>query len=86
MSLRDIAFMQFSSDFFNLGTHTQINIKPSVFEMTNYAIESFSPEERGCYVKGEANLTYFPYHLGYRYVVNNCLINEGKLFQTYQLS
>ena len=54
-----------------------MNLKPTLSYTTENAISSFTPEERGCYADGEANLTYLPYYLGFRYEMNNCLIDQG---------
>ena len=41
------------------------------------AISSFTPEERGCFADvDKKNLTYLPYSWGYRYDLNNCLIDQ----------
>ena len=73
----DKPMIQFSSQLINSGTETLINLKPSVSYTTDAAISKFSPEERGCYNDGEVNLTMFNYADGYRYEMNNCLINQG---------
>ena len=48
-------------------------MKPYIDE----AIGSLTHQERGCYTDSEVNLTYLFYDKGYRYEMNNCLINEG---------
>ena len=73
----DKPMIQFSSQFIFVGTENQINLKPSLSYTTDNAISTFTPEERGCYADGEANLTYLPYWLGYHYEMNNCLIDQG---------
>ena len=73
----DKPMIQFSSQLINTGTETQINLKPTLSYTTDDAISTFTPEERGCYADGEANLTYLPYYLGFRYEMNNCLIDQG---------
>ena len=73
----DKPMIQFSSQLILTGTETQINVKPTITYTTNDAISKFSPEDRLCYTDGEANLTYLAYWLGYRYEMNNCLIDEG---------
>ena len=40
-------------------------------------IDSFSYEERNCYNNGEVNLTYLSYSIGYRYEMDNCLIDQA---------
>ena len=73
----DKPMIQFSSQLMNSGTETLINLKPSVSYTTEAAISKFHPEERGCYKDGEVNLTYLTYNDGYRYEMNNCLIDQG---------
>ena len=51
-------------------------MKPIISYTTDHAIQTFSPEERGCYADGEANLTHLPYSSGFRYEMNNCLIDK----------
>ena len=51
-------------------------MKPIISYTTDQAIQMFSPEERGCYADGEANLTHLPYSSGFRYEMNNCLIDK----------
>ena len=41
------------------------------------AISLFPPIDRKCYADGEANLTYLRYDEGFRYEMNNCLIDQG---------
>ena len=59
------------------GTETQININPVVTYTTEVAANRLDHNERGCYADGEVNLTYLLYEKGYRYDMNNCLINEA---------
>ena len=73
---RDKPMIQFSSQLIHTGTETQINVKPVVTYTTDDA-NSLTYERRGCYTEGEVNLTYLFYEKGYRYDMNNCLINEG---------
>ena len=73
----DKPMIQFSSQLVNSGTETLINLKPSVSYTTDAAISKFSPKKRGCYKDGEVNLTYLTYNNGYRYEMNNCLIDQG---------
>ena len=74
---QDKPMMQFSSQLIYPGTETHINLKPSVTYTTDDAISKFKPEERGCYADGEVNLTYLSYKYGYRYQMNNCLIDQA---------
>ena len=74
---RDKPMTQFSSKLIFTGTETQMNLKPALSYVTDNAISIFTPEERGCYADGEANLTYLPFYLGFRYEMNNCLIDQG---------
>ena len=69
--------MQFSSQLIGPGSETQINLKPEITYTTEDVISIFSPKKRGCYSEGEANLTHLPYGEGYRYEMNNCLIDQG---------
>ena len=72
----DLPIMQFSSDLLKPGTETQINLKPTIISTTDNAIQQFTPSERNCYTDGEANLTHLRYDEGFRYEMNNCLIDE----------
>ena len=69
--------MQFSSQLIFPGFETQINLKPTITNTTEEAISFLSPTERQCYAEGEANLTYLTNDFGYRYEMNNCLIDQG---------
>ena len=73
----DLPMTQFSSQLIFTGVETQINLKPTITNTTEEAISFLSPTERQCYAEGEANLTYLPYKDGYRYEMNNCLIDQG---------
>ena len=44
---------------------------------TEVAANRLDHNERRCYADGEVNLTYLLYEKGYRYDMNNCLINEA---------
>ena len=35
-----------------------------------------NPQERECYVNGEANLTYLPDSRGYKFSLDNCIVNQ----------
>ena len=72
----DKPMIQFSSQLINAGTETQINIKPTISYTTKNAISMLKPEERDCYAKGEATLTYLPYSSGFHYSLNNCIVDE----------
>ena len=74
---RDLPIMQFSSQLIFPGFETQINLKPTITNTTEEAISFLSPTERQCYAEGEANLTYLTNDFGYRYEMNNCLIDQG---------
>ena len=73
----DKPMIQFSSQLIFPGTETQINLKPIISKTTDAAISLFDPIERKCYADGEANLTYLRYDEGFRYEMNNCLIDQG---------
>ena len=62
----DKPMFQFSSEFLNVGTSTQINIKPTITYTTNSCISTFSPIERNCYDKGEQILNYLLLEDAYR--------------------
>ena len=73
----DKPMIQFSSQLIYPGSETQINLKPIISSTTINAINNFSPDNRNCYADGEANLTYLTYDHGYRYEMNNCLVDQG---------
>ena len=72
----DKPMIQFSSQLISTGLETHINLKPTLSYTTENAISMLSPLDRDCYSDGEANLTYLPYSSGYRYEMNNCLIDR----------
>ena len=76
---RDKPMMQFSSQFIQAGSETQINMRPSISFTTEEAIEGLNPDERKCNVEFENNLTALSYDGGFRYEMNNCLVDEGLL-------
>ena len=69
--------MQFSSQLINPGVETLINLKPTITYTTKEAIDKFSPEQRQCYVEGEIQLNYLNRKFGYKYDMNNCLIDTA---------
>ena len=69
--------MQFSSKLIMMGAETLINTKPQIVDTSEEAIKLFDPEQRGCYAEREANMTYLIHSNGFRYEMNNCLIDEG---------
>ena len=69
--------IQFSSDYINIGTETQINLKPTITFWSDETISYLTPKQRGCYADHEVNLTYLSHQFGYHYEMNNCLIDEG---------
>ena len=73
----DIPMMEFSSQLIPTGSNTQINLKPTISYLTKDAISRFPANERGCYADGEVNLTYLTKEQGFRYEMNNCLIDQG---------
>ena len=73
----DKPMIKFSSQLIFAGTINQINLKPIITNTTLDAIKKFSPEVRNCYANGEANLTYLTYSYGFRYEMNNCLVDQG---------
>ena len=73
---RDKPMLKLSSELINVGTITQINVKPEITYTTKSAIEMFAPDERECYDTNEANLTYLEYDRGFRYSMDNCLIDR----------
>ena len=76
---RDKPMMQFSSLYIRSGTDTQISVEPIVTTTTDDAIKGLSPEDRKCFVEGENNLTALSYDGGFRYEMNNCIVDEGLL-------
>ena len=73
----DKPMMQFSSQLIFPGVETQINFKPTITNTTEEALYYLSPTKRQCYAEGETNLTYLTKKKGYRYEINNCLIDQG---------
>ena len=69
--------IQFSSDLIRPGTETQVNLEPLISSTTENALFTFEPEKRGCYSEREVNLTHLVYDDGFRYEMNNCIIDEG---------
>ena len=59
----DKPILQFSSELINLGTETQINVKPTITYTTDYTLDALKPEERECYQNLETNLTYLKYEV-----------------------
>ena len=74
---RDKPIMEFSSFYLQSGMVTQIAVSPSITYTSKSAIKALEPTKRNCYEEHEANLTYFPYAYGYRYGMDNCLMNEA---------
>ena len=72
----DKPMMQFSSQVITVGTDNRINLMPTVSYTTDAAISMMNPEERKCYAREEAQLTYLPKSSGFKYSLNNCIINE----------
>ena len=73
----DKPMIQFSSQLIFPGSETQINLNPIISRTSDAAISLFDPVERKCYADGEANLTYLKYDEGFRYEMDNCLIDQG---------
>ena len=71
----DKPIMQLSSDLLHPGTETQINLRPTITKTTDDAINRFAPETRNCYTEGEGQLIHFTHENGYRYEMNNCLVD-----------
>ena len=76
---RDKPMFTLTSELINVGTITQINVKPEITYTSKSAIEMFAPNERECYDKDEANLTYLDFERGFRYAMNNCLIDQARI-------
>ena len=74
---RDKPLLKFSSQFVHTGAEIQINLTPTIIYTTNDAIAKLTPDQRGCYVEGENNMTYLKYSGGYRNGLKNCLIDQG---------
>ena len=72
----DKPMMQFSSQLITAGTDNHINVMPTVSYTTDAAISMMDSGERNCYAREEARLTYLPTSSGFKYSLNNCIINE----------
>ena len=72
----DKPMIQFSSQLIGTGLETHVNLKPTLSYTTKTAISMLSPTDRGCYTSNEADLQYLPYSHGYKYGMNNCLIDK----------
>ena len=60
---------QLSSESLNVGTNTQLNVKPTVTNTTEYTINHLKlPEARQCYADGEQTLQYLSARDGYRQI------------------
>ena len=58
---------QLSSESLNVGTNTQLNVKPTITNTTEYTINHLElPEDRHCYADGEQTLQYLSARDGYR--------------------
>lgn len=75
---RSKPLMQFSSVHLGAGRENQIVVKPIITYTSQDALESMSPDERGCF-KNERRLEVLPRERGYRYEMDNCLIDQGIL-------
>jgi hypothetical protein len=74
----DKPMFQLSSESLNVGTNTQLNVKPTITNTTEYTINHLKlPEDRQCYADGEQTLEYLSERDGYRYEINNCLIDQA---------
>ena len=73
----DKPMFQLSSELINVGTNTQIQLKPWITFTTKDTIDKLTPDQRQCYADGEKNLTYLDLKHGYRYEMNNCLIDQA---------
>ena len=73
----DKPMIQFSSQLISTGLETHINEKPILSYTTKNAISMLTPKERKCYTNTEANLNYLPFSSGYRYDMNNCLLDDA---------
>ena len=73
---QDKPMMQFSSQLIHTGTMSEINLKPTITNTTDAAIDTFNPKERNCYTEDDVSLNYLTYGHGYRYEINNCLIDQ----------
>ena len=73
----DKPMIQFSSQLISTGLETHINVKPILSYTTKNAISMLTPKERNCYTNTEANLDYLPFSSGYRYDMNNCLLDDA---------
>ena len=68
--------MQFSSQLILSGEEIQINLKPTITYTSDYAISLLHPRERNCYTNSEKNLTFNKLSSGFRYSLDNCIIDN----------
>lgn len=74
---RDKAMVQFSSQYIHTGMETQVCVTPTLTYTTDFAIKTLTPEQRGCYESHEIELAHLIEENGYRYALQNCLIDQG---------
>ena len=53
------------------------SIIPSIYTITNSAIDRFTPLERDCYLDEEFKLPHLKWEFGYRYSMINCLFEAA---------
>lgn len=78
---RSKPMMQYSSEKIQVGSSVQINLKPYIQYTSEHAMSKFKPEERNCYkcncpATYEKKLFHLKYEFGYKYDMNNCLVDR----------
>ena len=69
--------MQFSSELISVGSEIQMKMNPEITYLTDAARIRFKPEQRFCYDEHDKELTHLNYKSGYRYSMQNCLIDNA---------
>ena len=72
----DRPMMQFSSRLITPGSESHVNLMPKITYTTDDAISMMNPEERNCYAGEEAQLSYLPISSGFKYSLDNCIVNQ----------
>lgn len=73
---RDMPIMEHLGTYIPTGMVTQLAVFPSITYTSQDALDGLEPSKRNCYREFEANLTFFPHEYGFRYGMDNCLVNE----------
>ena len=72
----DKPFMQDSSKLIPVGHEVQITLNPLLNEITDYAVNTFTPEERKCYQDSEIDPPFLSKKFGYIYSKSTCTYNN----------